>query len=66
MIAAGIPEWVAANLVILFRLLRDGAGAQTAGGVRRVTGRAPRSFADFAHEHAAAFGEEPVQAAPPI
>ena len=66
MIAAGMPEWAAANLVVLFALLRDGAGAQTGGGVRRVAGRAPRSFADFAREHAAAFGDEPVEAAPPI
>lgn len=66
MIAAGMPEWVAANLVVLFGLLRDGAGAQTGDGVRRVAGRAPRSFADFAREHAAAFGDEPVEAAPPI
>ena len=65
MIAAGMPEWVAANLVVLFGLLRDGAGAQTGDGVRRVAGRAPRSFADFAREHAAAFGDEPVEAAPP-
>jgi uncharacterized protein YbjT (DUF2867 family) len=66
MIAAGMPEWAAANLVVLFRLLRDGAGAQTSDGVRRLAGRAPRSFAAFAREHAAAFGDEPVVAAPPI
>ena len=66
MIAAGMPEWVAANLVVLFALLREGAGAQTGDGVRRIAGRAPRSFADFAREHAAAFGDELVEAAPPI
>ena len=62
MIAAGMPEWVAANLVTLFALLRDGAGAQTSDGVRRLAGHQPRSFADFAREHAEAFGAEPAQA----
>jgi hypothetical protein len=51
---------------VTISLLRDGAGAQTGDGVRRVVGRAPRSFADFAREHAAAFADEPVDPAPPI
>jgi uncharacterized protein YbjT (DUF2867 family) len=55
MIGNGMPEWLADNLVTLFRQLRSGAGSDVTDGVQRVVGRAPRSFADWAADHASAF-----------
>jgi uncharacterized protein YbjT (DUF2867 family) len=55
MVDAGAPEWVADNLVTLFGLLRSGLGSTVTGDVRSVTGRPPRSLADFARDHAHLF-----------
>ena len=55
MVGSGMPEWLAGNLVTLFRLLRDGKGAEVTETFRRVVGRAPRTFAEWAADHAAAF-----------
>ena len=52
----GVPEVVADLIVQLFGALRDGIAAETTDTVRRLTGREPRSFAEFAREHAASFG----------
>jgi uncharacterized protein YbjT (DUF2867 family) len=56
MVQAGLPEWLADQLVILWQQLRRGAAATTTDVVRVLTGREPRSVADFARDHAAAFG----------
>jgi uncharacterized protein YbjT (DUF2867 family) len=57
----GVPELVAEFIVQLFGALRDGIAAETTDTVRRLTGHEPRGFAEFAHEHAAAFGgDQPV------
>lgn len=55
MVEAGMPEWLARNLVILFGLMRDGAAATVTDDVQSLIGRAPRGFADFACEHAELF-----------
>jgi len=55
MIGNGMPEWLAGNLVTLFRLLRDGAGSEVTDTFERVVGRAPRSFTEWAADHAAVF-----------
>ena len=55
MVGAGLPEWLAGNLVTLFRLLRGGAGAEVTDTFQRVVGRAPRTFAEWATDHASAF-----------
>ena len=55
MIGSGMPEWLAGNLVTLFRLLRGGAGSEVTDAFERVVGRAPRTFADWATDHASAF-----------
>lgn len=52
---SGVPDWFARNLVALLGQLRDGAGAHVGDGVREVTGRAPRSVAQFLADHAVAF-----------
>ncbi len=56
MLSSGAPEWLADNLVRLFGKLRDGAGASVTGTVRELTGRPPRTFGEWARDHAAAFG----------
>ncbi|MPY78860.1 MAG: NAD(P)H-binding protein [Actinophytocola sp.] len=56
LLSSGAPEWLADNLVRLFGKLRDGAGASVTDTVRELTGRAPRTFVEWARDHAAAFG----------
>jgi uncharacterized protein YbjT (DUF2867 family) len=63
MTATGMPEWYATQLVTLFRLLRQGAAAETSDSVSELTGRVPRSFRDFARDYAPAFG---ARAAPRV
>jgi uncharacterized protein YbjT (DUF2867 family) len=57
----GLPEFVAAQIVTVFGVLRGGAQEQSTGTVQYLTGREPRSFADFAHEHAPLFIPSAVQ-----
>lgn len=52
---AGVPDWFADQLVLLFAQLRDAPGATT-DVVRVLTGREPRTVAEFARDHAGAFG----------
>jgi hypothetical protein len=59
-LAVGLPEWVADNLVVLFSLLRKGAAERMTDTVCGVTGRAPRSFAQFARDHAPLFRAAPL------
>jgi uncharacterized protein YbjT (DUF2867 family) len=56
MLEAGLPGFVTDFLVSLFGALRAGAHAAPTGAVRAVTGGEPRSIAEFAREHAGAFG----------
>jgi uncharacterized protein YbjT (DUF2867 family) len=56
MLESGMPPAVAEFLVRLFRALRQGLDETTSGTVRALTGAEPRGFAEFAREHAAAFG----------
>ncbi|HEX2037919.1 MAG TPA: SDR family oxidoreductase [Chloroflexota bacterium] len=56
LVQAGMPEWMAEQLVVLFGLLRRGAMAQTTGAVQALTGRGGRPFAAFAREHVHLFG----------
>ncbi|MFS8197442.1 NAD(P)H-binding protein [Streptomyces sp. CWNU-52B] len=50
----GLPPEEVAFMEEVFDGLLDGSGASTTDVVREVLGRAPRDFADFAREHAAA------------
>jgi hypothetical protein len=56
MVAAGLPEPVADAILAVFAVQRTGRMALTSEAVRALTGRMPRAFAEFAHEHAGAFG----------
>jgi uncharacterized protein YbjT (DUF2867 family) len=54
--AAGMPDWLVDHLDRVFALMRDGAMAETTDTVRVLTGREPRSFVQFARDHADVFG----------
>jgi uncharacterized protein YbjT (DUF2867 family) len=54
-VEAGMPAWLVEHLIELFRIIRQGALEWTTDTVRVLTGREPRSFAEFAREHAGLF-----------
>ena len=54
-IEAGIPGWLVEHLVGVFKVIREGALEQTTDTVRTLSGREPRTFAQFASEHAGLF-----------
>jgi uncharacterized protein YbjT (DUF2867 family) len=54
-VEAGMPAWLVEHLIELFRIIREGALEWTTDTVRVLTRREPRSFAEFAREHAGLF-----------
>jgi len=56
LVSARMPDWLVEHLGALFPLIREDALAGVTGTVRELTGRTPRSFAEFAQHHADAFG----------
>jgi uncharacterized protein YbjT (DUF2867 family) len=62
MLQAGLPALMADSIVDVFVTQQAGSMTRTTDAVRALTGRAPRTFAQFAREHAAVFGA-PVAAA---
>ena len=59
--AAGMPDWLVDHLDKAFGLIRDGALEDATDTVRVLTGREPRTFAEFARDHADAFGLAPTE-----
>lgn len=59
-IDAGVPDFVADQFVNIFVMLRQGVAERVTDSVERLTGSAPRGFADFARDHARLF--DPVVA----
>jgi uncharacterized protein YbjT (DUF2867 family) len=55
MLDAGLPPMIAESIVDVFASQRAGSMERTTGTVQALTGRAPRGFAQFARDHAAAF-----------
>jgi len=51
----GVPEFLVGALLSLYAVYRAGYAATVTDDVRRVTGSAPRTLAQFAADHAAAF-----------
>ena len=47
--------WFADAFVLLYALLRKGIAAQPTESVKTLTGREPRTFAEFARDHRAVF-----------
>jgi uncharacterized protein YbjT (DUF2867 family) len=60
LVAAGLPEFVAEELIKILALLRQGVAAHVTDGVYALTGTRPHSFAQFARDHAHEF--EPILA----
>jgi uncharacterized protein YbjT (DUF2867 family) len=58
MLQMGVPRWLAEDMIVLCASFREGYGAAVSPAVHEVTGRAPRAFAEFARDHAAAFRGE--------
>ncbi|MFD7259079.1 SDR family oxidoreductase [Streptomyces sp. NPDC059874] len=48
MAQAGLPQWIAEQVVDVFEALRGGENASTTSSVRELTGREPRGFEEFA------------------
>jgi uncharacterized protein YbjT (DUF2867 family) len=64
---AGLPAVVVDQLLLVFAALRAGAQAATTPESRELTGRPPRSFAEFARDHAQIFGApDPARAQPAL
>lgn len=55
MVGAGIPEWMANDLVGLYGIFAAGYGAATTDVVQKVGKTQPRTFAQFAKENAEVF-----------
>ena len=56
LLGVGMPEWQADGLLEDYAHYRRGEAAVVTPTVKAVTGREPRSFADFARDYASAFG----------
>jgi uncharacterized protein YbjT (DUF2867 family) len=55
LIGAGFPAWQADGLIEDYAHYRRGEASAVASGVQDATGKAPRTFADFARDYAPAF-----------
>ena len=52
---AGLPDWLAANIVAVFAMLRQDPAAQVTDAVHALTGRQPRHLSELLTGHAALF-----------
>jgi uncharacterized protein YbjT (DUF2867 family) len=57
MLSGGLSPWLADDMLVLFRSYREGYGAAVSGAVSEVTRREPRTFLQFAKDHARVFRE---------
>jgi uncharacterized protein YbjT (DUF2867 family) len=55
LVKAGMPAWMAENLVTVFGMLREDPSAQVTDAVHALTGRQPRHLAEFLVDHSALF-----------
>lgn len=55
MIESGMEEWLAAAVTQTYRFMQAGGAAHVTDVVARLTGSAPISFSEFAHDYAATF-----------
>jgi nucleoside-diphosphate-sugar epimerase len=55
LLQAGLPGWMAENIVAVFGMLRDDPSAQVTDAVPALTGGQPRHLAEFLADHAAVF-----------
>ena len=57
MLADGVPLWLADDMLVLFASIREGYGGAVTDTVQKVTGEGPRTYLQFARDHAADFRE---------
>ena len=57
MLAEGVPVWLADDMLVLFGAIREGYGGAVTDAVQKVTGERPRSYLQFARDHASDFRE---------
>jgi uncharacterized protein YbjT (DUF2867 family) len=62
MVQRGMPDAVAEQVVKVFAMLRQGMAERVTGEVESLTGKPPRDFASFAHDHAFLFAPAAVGA----
>ena len=62
LVESGLPEFVAEQIVAIFGELRNGVASEVTTAVDALTGRPPRSFTQFARDHARVFAAAPVEA----
>jgi uncharacterized protein YbjT (DUF2867 family) len=55
--SVGVPRWLVNDMMVLCASFREGYGAAVSPAVQEVTGRAPRTFAEFARDAARVFRE---------
>jgi uncharacterized protein YbjT (DUF2867 family) len=55
LLQAGLPDWMAGNVVTVFGMLRKDPAMQVTGAVHALTGRRPRHLAEFLGDQAALF-----------
>jgi uncharacterized protein YbjT (DUF2867 family) len=60
MIGDGLPPMLAEAIVAIFATQRAGSMATTTDAVRKLTGREPRTIAQFARDHAGMFAPAPA------
>ena len=57
MVADGVPRWLVDDMIILFASFREGYGATVTNAVEEVSKQRPRTFRQFAKDHARVFSE---------
>jgi uncharacterized protein YbjT (DUF2867 family) len=57
MLAEAVPVWLADDMLMLFASIREGYGGAVTDTVLDVTGERPRSYLQFARDHAGDFRE---------
>jgi uncharacterized protein YbjT (DUF2867 family) len=62
MVQGGMPDAIAEQVVKVFAMLRQGVAERVTEGVESLSGRPPRDFASFAHDHAFLFAPAAVGA----
>jgi uncharacterized protein YbjT (DUF2867 family) len=55
LVAAGVPDFVADQMITIFSMFRQGVAARVTDTVENLMGSRPRSFAAFARDHAHVF-----------
>jgi (4-alkanoyl-5-oxo-2,5-dihydrofuran-3-yl)methyl phosphate reductase len=55
LVSTGMPEWLAEGVLELMDLMRAGKMDAVTDDVERVTGAKPRTYEQFARDHAAVF-----------